>query len=65
MGLKLVLPHWGKGTLCVCVFENRVLRDIFGCKRVEETGNWKKLHDFDLSLSIILMRWRRNVVHVG
>jgi hypothetical protein len=33
------------------VFENRVLREIFGCKRKEGTGSWRKwqneeLHDF-------------------
>jgi hypothetical protein len=26
------------------VFENRVLRRIFGPKRDEETGEWRKLH---------------------
>jgi hypothetical protein len=26
------------------VFENRVLRRIFGPKRDEETGGWRKLH---------------------
>jgi hypothetical protein len=26
------------------VFENRVLRRIFGPKRDEETGDWRKLH---------------------
>jgi hypothetical protein len=27
------------------VFENRVLRRIFGPKRDEVTGEWRKLHD--------------------
>jgi hypothetical protein len=27
------------------VFENRVLRRIFGPKRGEETGEWRKLHN--------------------
>jgi hypothetical protein len=27
------------------VFENRVLRGIFGPKRDEETGEWRKLHN--------------------
>ena len=27
------------------VFENRVLRRIFGLKRDEETGEWRKLHN--------------------
>jgi hypothetical protein len=30
------------------VFENRVLRIIFGQKRNEETGGWKKLHNEEL-----------------
>jgi hypothetical protein len=50
------------------VFENRVLRKIFGPKRDEVTGGWRKLHNEELrdlyySLSIIKiiksrkMRW--------
>jgi hypothetical protein len=40
------------------VFENRVLRRIFGPKRDEEMGGWRKLHNEELhnlysSLSII------------
>jgi hypothetical protein len=27
------------------VFENKVLRRIFGPKRVEVTGKWKRLHN--------------------
>jgi hypothetical protein len=30
------------------VFENRVLRRIFGPKRVEVTGGWRKLHNEEL-----------------
>jgi hypothetical protein len=30
------------------VFENRVLRKIFGHKRVEVTGEWTKLHNEEL-----------------
>jgi hypothetical protein len=30
------------------VFENRVLRRIFGPKRDEVTGEWKKLHNEEL-----------------
>jgi hypothetical protein len=42
------------------VFENRVLRRIFGPKRGEETGGWRKLHNevlhnFYTSPSIIRM----------
>jgi hypothetical protein len=31
------------------VFENRVLRRIFGPKRDEMTGEWRKLHNKELS----------------
>jgi len=31
------------------VFENRVLRRIFGPKRKEVTGEWRKLHDEELN----------------
>jgi hypothetical protein len=31
------------------VFENRVLRGIFGAKRDEVTGEWKKLHNEELN----------------
>jgi len=31
------------------VFENRVLRRIFGPKRKEETGEWRKLHNEELN----------------
>jgi hypothetical protein len=30
------------------VFENRVLRRIFGPRRVEVTGDWRKLHNEEL-----------------
>jgi hypothetical protein len=47
------------------VFENRVLRRIFGQKRDEVTGDWRKLHNEELhnlysSPSIIRMMksWR-------
>jgi hypothetical protein len=32
----------------VKVFENRVLRRIFGPKRDEVTGEWRKLHNEEL-----------------
>jgi hypothetical protein len=58
------------------VFENRVLRRIFGPKRDEVTGGWRKLHNEELhglysSLSIIRvikarrMRWAGHVVRMG
>jgi hypothetical protein len=31
------------------VFENRVLRRVFGPKRDEVTGKWKKLHNEELT----------------
>jgi hypothetical protein len=31
------------------VFENRVLRRVFGRKRDEVTGEWRKLHNEELS----------------
>ena len=31
------------------VYENRVLRGIFGSKRDEVTGEWRKLHNEELN----------------
>jgi hypothetical protein len=57
------------------VFENRVLRRIFGPKRDEVTGKWIKLHNEELrdlySSPIIRviksrrMRWAGHVARVG
>jgi hypothetical protein len=58
------------------VFENRVLRRIFGPKRDEVTGEWRKLHNKELhdlysSPSIIRiiksrrMRWAGHVSRMG
>jgi hypothetical protein len=58
------------------VFENRVLRRIFGLKRDEVTGEWRKLHNEELcdlyfSPSIIRiiklrrMRWAGHVAQMG
>jgi hypothetical protein len=57
------------------VFENRVLRKIFGPKR-EEDGSWRKLHNDELhslysSLNIVRviksrrMRWAGHVARMG
>jgi hypothetical protein len=48
------------------VFENRVLRRIFGPERVEVTGEWKKPHneelrDLNSSPSIIRIIKRRRI----
>jgi hypothetical protein len=37
------------------VFENRVLQKIFGPRRDEVTGNWRKLHNLYSSPNIIRM----------
>jgi hypothetical protein len=58
------------------VFENRVLRRVFGPKRDEVTGEWRKLHNEELtdlySLPNIVRvvksrqrRWAGNVVRMG
>jgi hypothetical protein len=58
------------------VFENRVLRRVFGGKRDEVTGEWRKLHNEELndlySLPNIVravksrrMRWAGHVSHMG
>jgi hypothetical protein len=58
------------------VFENRVLRRIFGTKRDEVTGEWRKLHSGELhnscsSPNIIRqiksrrMRWAGHVARMG
>jgi hypothetical protein len=58
------------------VFENRVLRRIFGPKGDEVTGEWRKLHNEELhdfySLPSIItmfklrrMRWKGHVARIG
>jgi hypothetical protein len=58
------------------VFKNRVLRRIFGPKRDEVTGGWRKLHNEELhglyySPSIVMvikarrMRWAGHVACIG
>jgi hypothetical protein len=53
------------------VFENKVLRGIFGPKRDEVTGGWRKLHNEELhnlysSPNIIrIMRWAGHIARMG
>jgi hypothetical protein len=58
------------------VFENRVLRRVFGPKRDKVTGEWRKLHNEELSDLYSLpnivqvvksrrMRWAGHVAHMG
>ena len=35
------------------VFENRVLRRVFGPKRDEITGEWRKLHNVELETFLL------------
>jgi len=39
------------------VFENSVLRRIFGSKRDEVTEEWRKLHNEELKLSVLLTQY--------
>jgi hypothetical protein len=68
------LKLWQKHRLRV--FENRVLRRIFGPKRDEVTGGWRKLHNDELhnlylSPSVIRMiksrrmKWAGHVARMG
>ena len=58
------------------MFENRVLRRVFGPKRDEVTGEWRKLHNEELSDLYSLpnivqvvksrrMRWAGHVARMG
>ena len=59
----------------VRVFENRALKRIFGSKRYELTGEWKRLHNGELYYLLILpniirvikltMKWAGNVALWG
>ena len=43
------------------VFENRALRRIFGSKRDEATGEWRKLHSEELNDSVLLIEKSRRM----
>jgi len=58
------------------VFENRVLKNVFGPDRGEVTGEWRELHNEELndmycSPNVIRvtksrrMRWAGNVTRIG
>jgi hypothetical protein len=58
------------------VFENRVRRGIFGPKRDEVTGEWRKLHNEELhilyssqtiirQMKSMIMRWAVHVARMG
>jgi hypothetical protein len=57
------------------VFENRVLRGIFGLKRDEVTGEWRKIHNGELhilysstdvrQINSRIMRWAGHVERMG
>ena len=58
------------------MFENRVLRNVFGPKRDEVTGEWTKLHNEELNdlyslpnilrvVNSIRMRWAGHVARMG
>jgi hypothetical protein len=57
------------------VFQKRVLRRIFGPKRDEVTGEWRKLHNEELNnlyspniirvIKLRRIRWAGNVAHMG
>jgi len=58
------------------VFENRVLKRIFGSKRDEVTGEWRKLHNEELNdlycspntvrvIKSRRMRWAGHVARMG
>jgi hypothetical protein len=55
------------------VLENRVLRNMFGPKREEVTGDWRKMHNEELydwycspNIIRVIMSWRmRSAGHVA
>jgi hypothetical protein len=74
MGVQLGLSYQGKHRWKV--FKNRVLRRIFGSKREEVAGGWRRLHNEELrnlcaSPNVIRviksrrMRWAEHVARIS
>ena len=68
------LTLWEEGKLRV--FENMVLRRIFGPRREEVTGEWRRLHNEELNdlystpnivrvIKLRRMRWAGHVARIG
>ena len=47
------------------VFENMMLRRIFGPRRVEVTGEWRRLHNIVWVIKSRRMRWAGHVARMG
>ena len=71
-----ILPNTFKTLRKLRVFQNKVLRRIFGPRRVEVTGDWRRLHNEELndlysSPNIVRviksrrMRWTGHVARMG
>jgi hypothetical protein len=66
----VTIVHTQEKFAYVRVFQNRVLRRIFGPKRDDVAGGWRRLHDEELrslyySPNIIRMKWVGHVACMG
>jgi hypothetical protein len=72
MGVELGRSHWGEERR-LRVFENRALKRIFGPKRDEVRGEWRKLQNEELGdlysspsiFRLIISRRKRWAGHVA
>jgi hypothetical protein len=74
MGVKLGCLYW-REECRLKVFENRVLKKMFGCKRGEVKGKWRRLYEDELYalyspniFRVIIsrrLRWAGHVAHMG